>query len=560
MIQTLLIKSSSLNNNLNMKQTSQLQKAAFSNLFKRIQLSTGSSTSHHVASDTKPSENQSTNNPHKQSPFSPQGKWERSFDKLTESLYGPLPMTDREAQSLAGSLNKYLVSNLQKRSQKVQGPLSDHFMDLFTGLNRISGKPGSHISNSEPDFQKQSTHSKYLHRTSNILSMPPSLRLSLLASCTSNAELEAYFKELYYSGNVTKSLLVTILNNKNFTSLDTVSRFILSGIPPRNLPVSTLHYVRLFMANRYWALGRKDAAKSLIVDSWKPTWEPALKANTLQQNSVQGLIKALIAFGKLDLLKDVIGEWRDNLTVVFNGTKPVEEFQEGIIPAVLSIFIALFRTKRYTLSKSCTEVGIIFFSKLLERCPQNPQNSESTRLLEQSHILFQSLSSISSLPPSILESELVAKHLTSLYTNMENLQTLFAKTRNFSDHEVNVKIQKEIGSATINFADIATGAFTELSAQTSSSNEINLTSHDIEITTTQLEKIVSLLKPELSERMTNKYNAPVAGHRESISIALALQKIRSIEAHLKKNKEGGDNNGSSKRPEVEPVSTRLVWE
>lgn len=107
---------------------------------------------------------------------------------------------------------------------------------------------------------------------------------------------------------------------------------------------------------------------------------------------------------------------------------------------------------------------------------------------------------------------------------MENLQTLFAKTRNFSDHEVNVKIQKEIGSATINFADIATGAFTELSAQTSSSNEINLTSHDIEITTTQLEKIVSLLKPELSERMTNKYNAPVAGHRESISIALALQR------------------------------------
>lgn len=526
-----------------MRHTTQLQKAALSDLFKRITLSTKS-----PLSNTSPAKTSSST---KQADPSVPGKWERSFDRLTESLYGPLPMTEVEARNLAGSLNSYLITNLEKRSQKVNGPVSDHFMDLFTNLNNINGGHDSHfqtVSNSQ--YQKPTD----IPATKSILAIPFTQRVSLLSKCKSNADLESYFQELYFSGKLNKHLLITILKNKNFISLDLVSRFIFSGVRTHSLSVPTLHYARMIIANRNWALGNKDAAKKMVIDSWDNVWNPALKSNTLQPNVIQGLVKALIAFNRLDLLKNTLEDWRTELQSFSNQENLVDTLQ-NIPSSILPVFSTLLQTKQYHIARLAAEIGVVYYSILVTK-RQNSVSEDLSRVRTLSFIYFKCLFSIASLPSHILDSQAVTKPISTLIESIQKMEALYSSSSEL-DESFDIKdLSDGLGNATVIFADIAASTLSNLSESASLLNfEL-----DKQVISTQLENLVSLIKPVLKDKMSHSQNSATVGPRESVTLAVALQKVKSVEKYLnqdKNDRNGGDS--SSNRHEYEQVSDHLVW-
>lgn len=535
-----------------MRQTQYLQKAVLSDLFKKIKLTTAStassqSTSHTTSPDTKHLNQNHSNQ-------LTRGKWESSFDKLTESLYGPLPMTEVEARNLAGSLNNYLISNLEKRSKKASGTVADHFMDLFTNLNSISGtpEPTLHTSHAIP---RGSTTTTADAPVKSILSIPFSHRVSLISKCKSNDDLEAYFQELYFSGKLNKHLLIALLNNKSFTSLDLVSRLIFNGVQTRNLPVPTLHYARMIIANRNWALGNKDAAKSMIIDSWGSVWCPALKSNTLQSNVVQGLIKALIAFNQLGLLSKTLEDWRGDLHAISNKDNVTDNLQD-VSSSVLLVLNTLLQTKHYQLAQLCSEIGVIYYSILVTR-NQGSVSKNITNARELSLTYFKCLFSILSFPRQTLSSATVSKPLSSLMESIQKIQVLFSNSNELGQSFDVEELSESLRNSAIIFADIAASTLRNVTSglEASAENEV-----EKGLIANQLKTIVDLIKPVLNSKFSSSRKLAEAGPKESISVAIALQKVKTIENYLSQGKDGGNDGGSAKRHNFGHVpSEQLVW-
>lgn len=200
-----------------------------------------------------------------------------------------IPLTKEEV-SLTRLLNKFLKTELEQNS--VMSPVTDHFLDLFTGLNIIdaSGKPRAAANSSTSPRITELTDKKLAE---------------FLAACKSDTALTQALDELYYHSRLTRSLASTILRNPVFTTgVPHMHHLILARHAPVGWTVSGLFTFKLQLANKYWVLGSKNRAQALIVPEFDALWLPAVRDQTvLAYGTVWALAKALFLFDRVDLVR-----------------------------------------------------------------------------------------------------------------------------------------------------------------------------------------------------------------------------------------------------------------
>lgn len=443
-----------------MKPTPLNSKAALSELFKSIKLASSRALKSSTAKRTLPAA------------AAPQTRWEKKFDEITESLYGPLPMTDREARNLAGELNNYLVSELEKRATKnVEVPVTDHFMDLFTALNTIS-------TPSNPTNTK--TPSKPLRGILRAAS--DSDRVRLISTSTDPEELKHYLTELFYNSRLKESYATAILRNKSFKDVKLMERLLFNtGYYRNTMKAWSLNHIRLQIANKYWSQGDRNSAYSLIVERFESVWVPALEGNIFPGgNSIEGLIKALLAFKREDLLASTIETWKQQLTDL-DEPRHTEYFSthDGLGKSLLSIWTVCVKTRRYSLAQQCVSCASAYYAAT----PSKPDT-------ELSSIVFEFLSLLHTIPPKLA----------------------------FTSQKTDALIQS-LGKTEGNILGSMVDAASELR---------ELEGLDATERALLNQFVFSRLKPYLEQRINA---APGDGQQQhkTISTALALQKLKTLE-------------------------------
>lgn len=238
-----------------MKGTISTRRAALSELFKGIKLASSKSGSRTGAGETE--------------------KWQI-----------PAPLT-REESNLAGMLNKYLESELEKNSSK--SPVTDHFLDLFTGLNIISSSPTS-------------KHGR-LHDLNDLE------KISFLSKCLDSQELKEVFDELYYHGRLSRAVASCILKNKAFKDIEHVSQLINGRGNLLGWTIGNCFTFQLQIANKYFMLGEYEKAKSQVIDGFEGSWVPVVESGLISNGVLQGLTKAVLLFKREDLLVSMVKRW-----------------------------------------------------------------------------------------------------------------------------------------------------------------------------------------------------------------------------------------------------------
>lgn len=226
-----------------------------------------------------------TGNPNPATTNSPKTGW---VDRFTEYIHEPLPMTSKDQQNLAESLNKQLIKQLKEKSSIA--PVNDHFIDLFTGLNTLTIGPERHSISSQNEQQK----------------------LKLISECTSNNTLMEYFTELFYTNTLSVDTVLETIRHPKFTDVSTVDKLLFGSGYPNKWPISTSHYIRLQISNKYWKLKEYNKAKSIVIDLYHSTWLPALENDLLSKDSMRGLMQALKAFERDDLILKTFESWKND--------------------------------------------------------------------------------------------------------------------------------------------------------------------------------------------------------------------------------------------------------
>ncbi|KAF5104769.1 hypothetical protein DV451_000360 [Geotrichum candidum] len=215
----------------------------------------------------------------------PVAKW----NALAREPPSDIPLTKEEV-SLTRLLNTFLKTELEQNS--VMSPVTDHFLDLFTGLNIIdaTGKPPSGAARSGAP---------------RIIELSDKQLAEFLNTCKSDVALTQALDELYYHSRLTRPLASVILRNPAFTTgVPHMHHLALARHAPVGWTVSGLFTFKLQLANKYWVLGCKDRAQSLIMPEFEALWLPAVRDQTvLAYGTVWALAKALFLFGRADLVR-----------------------------------------------------------------------------------------------------------------------------------------------------------------------------------------------------------------------------------------------------------------
>lgn len=294
-----------------MKPTPQTQKAALSELFKGINLAKKSTT---------PSTTE---------------KWAGFAARFTapfsESEMPPPPLT-REESNLAGQLNKYLKSELEKNSSV--SPVTDHFLDLFTGLNIISTtKP---------------------NEKSSMLGLTEKQKIAFLSKCDDSAALTHALDELYYHSRLSRVLASTILKNPAYTEVDHMYQLIFGRGNLLGWTVASCYTFKLQVANKCWVMGERDKARAQVVDGFASTWVPVVESGLLSNGVLMGLVKAVLLFKRADLLSAMVGRWS-------------AAGQEQVVARVLPIWVECHKQREFAVCDELISAGLALTSDPLYR-------------------------------------------------------------------------------------------------------------------------------------------------------------------------------------------------
>lgn len=198
-----------------------------------------------------------------------------------------------------------MSQNLRSGPRKCQCTGDRPFYGPFTALNTISTP-----SNTFSSGQKESFDLHSILRVDG-----EKKRLRLISSSTSSEELKQYLTELFYNSQLNESYATAILRNKEFKDVKLMERLLFNpSYYHTNMKVWSLNNLRLQIANKYWSLGDRSKAYSLIVTDFESVWVPALETGLLSsRNFIEGLIKALFAFKREDILQLTLDNWRKQL-------------------------------------------------------------------------------------------------------------------------------------------------------------------------------------------------------------------------------------------------------
>jgi hypothetical protein len=215
----------------------------------------------------------------------PVAKW----NALAREPPSDIPLTKEEV-SLTRLLNSFLKTELEQNS--IMSPVTDHFLDLFTGLNIIdaTGKPPTGANRSGAP---------------RITELSDKQLAEFLNTCKSDVALTQALDELYYHSRLTRPLASVILRNPAFTTgVPHMHHLVLARHAPVGWTVSGLFTFKLQLANKYWVLGCNDRAQSLIVPEFEALWLPGVRDQTvLAYGTVWALAKALFLFDRADLVR-----------------------------------------------------------------------------------------------------------------------------------------------------------------------------------------------------------------------------------------------------------------
>ncbi|VVT43948.1 uncharacterized protein SAPINGB_P000226 [Magnusiomyces paraingens] len=481
-----------------MKLTSAIKKEVLKDLLKNINLASAfsfSSSSSITEANKKDIPQTTSDHELHRSSTPSKSKWEQKFDEITESLYGPLPMTRKEAQNLAGDLNKYLVTELEKRATKnVNVPVTDHFMDLFTALNTISTP-----SNTFSSGQKESFDLHSILRVDG-----EKKRLRLISSSTSSEELKQYLTELFYNSQLNESYATAILRNKEFKDVKLMERLLFNpSYYHTNMKVWSLNNLRLQIANKYWSLGDRSKAYSLIVTDFESVWVPALETGLLSsRNFIEGLIKALFAFKREDILQLTLDNWRKQLNDLGVEKSKQKEFiasHEGLQKVFVSIWIACVKTRQYSIAQECADCASKYFEVLM-------QIDEKAKIWT---IVFDFLKILHSLSSQTVFTTTVTPNLNTGSSN------------NSTVGKIDTLIQmlgKSEGNILSSIIDVASEQMEQQNfSNTDKTRLINF--------------VFDTVKPYIEQRV-NIMASSNKSYDSSISTALALQKLKALEVKI----------------------------
>lgn len=344
-----------------MKLTAATRRAALSELFKGIQLASktkppaSASTGATTATSTTATGATSTSSQGKPEKLTGFARFTAPFTSDTDAPPPAVPLT-REESNLAGQLNRYLQSELEKNSSTL--PVTDHFLDLFTGLNIIS--------NTGPPDKRSSS-------SSGLLGMTEKQKLAAIANCTDGPQLTHMLDELYYHSRLSRPLASAILKNASFRAADVdhLARLIFGRGNLLGWTVANCYTFKLQIANKYWVLGDRAKAKLQVVDGFEATWVPVLEEGSLPPGVLMGLVKAVLLFERPDLIEAVLAKW----AVQDQAQTATPAAVVDRAPVLLLIWIASHKQAAYSLCEQVVETGLALtkdpFYKLVFTCLQN---------------------------------------------------------------------------------------------------------------------------------------------------------------------------------------------
>lgn len=211
---------------------------------------------------------------------------------FNEPAMPPPPLTPEESK-IARQLSLYLKNELEKSSSK--SPVTDHFLDLFTGLNIISASEAS-------------------QKASSVIGLPEKQKIVVLSQTTDAAQLLGALNELYYRSRLSHAVASAILKNQAFKDVDHMHRLIFGRGNVLNWTRASYYIFKLQLANKYWVMGEKDKAKQQIVDGFESEWAPVVETGELSRGVLMGLAKALLLFQRPDLIETLVHKWTTSTT------------------------------------------------------------------------------------------------------------------------------------------------------------------------------------------------------------------------------------------------------
>lgn len=326
-----------------MKPTIATQRAALSELFKGIKLASSKSTA--AAVSAAPLGGSSSNN------SSNTDKWQ-GFAKFTETLSETsppaIPLT-REESKLAGMLNKYLQNELEKNSSK--SPVTDHFLDLFTGLNIIS-------TTQDGPYSKNGTVRPSLHGLND------KQKIAFINTCTEEAPLKQALDELYYHGRLSRAVASAILKNRAYRDVDHMYQLVFGRGNLLGWTVGSCYTFRLQVANKYWVIGEYDKAKMQVVESFSTSWAPVIEGGLISNGVLQGLAKAVLLFKRPDLLMDMVRGRKTQSPNTSNMTAGVDDVaRNNVLRRLMPVWVECHKQQAYDICDQVVDTGV-YLSKL----------------------------------------------------------------------------------------------------------------------------------------------------------------------------------------------------
>jgi hypothetical protein len=255
--------------------------------------------------------------------------WPIKVHRLVESLSPPSPLSKRDEDDLVGVLRDVLDSKMMNKSSNK--PIRNHFRDLFNGLQRLTDS-----------------------KTQSLVDLPDHSKIRSINKLASENEVLAAFDDLYYHGELSRKVASTILRHRSVENVDHIVKLVLGGGTGLHRWSAVDKYtLRLQLANKYWALDRREKSAALTIDCFETIWAQVLTTRVLDAFALAGLVRAVLAFKRQDLFLSLFNSW-DESTFSLQDNSPSEVLSSLFIPLCKAAAVA----GNYELAASAINCGI----------------------------------------------------------------------------------------------------------------------------------------------------------------------------------------------------------